>query len=304
MVGIPLMKLGFLALRQVTKPIAKKVVVRAKEGHNRRLCIFLGRVSLGLSGAIMELAQQEEVKDAQERGKKQKELEQEHNAAAQKKSTSEGSSISSSTSSEMENIKNPTPSSPPPLSGFVKKVEAVSPRSRSLLESISYGPLPQKNYNSSVILNPNGRTGEAVKIFILYPYKTTWELFRNRFLAPYPEDKLVDAGADLLIELMAFTILALILSYELNLQFKSNARKEALLLARIEFLEKRVTRLEKAHHLAPIVYHEDNYPEHLREDVVRFHWVRQLYKVLKNLLMQLAKNATHHMDVDYEDGVE
>lgn len=289
MVGIPLMKVGFLALRQVTRPVAKRIVQRAKEGHNRRLCIALGRVSLGMSGAIMELSRQEEVKAAQERSKKSKKDTDPNQKAASSEGVKAGGS-SSKTSS-------------PPLSDWAKEVGTVSPRSRSLLESISYGPLPQKKYDASVFLNPNRRTGEAMKIFILYPYQSTWELFRNRFLAPYPEDKLVDAGADLLVELMAFTILAMILSYELNLQFKSTARKEAILLARIERLEKQVARLEKAHNFPVRPFGEEDYPEHLREEITRFRWMKKLFEAIHHLLVHLAYVATRSSELQSDDAL-
>lgn len=275
------MKVGFLALRQATKPFTKRLVERAKVGHTRSLCIALGRFSLGLSGAIIELSQQEEVKAAQDRAKEDKKDEdpKRQHAVSQEGNLKENSGTTSAS---------PSPASS--LPDWEKEVRTASPRSRSLLESISYGPLPKKRYDSSVFLDPNRAAGEAINIFILYPYKSMWELFRNRFLAPYPVDKLVDAGADLLVEVMAFMILSLILTYELTLQFRATARKEAILQARMEHFERQIARLEKAQGLPITTFSEDEYPEHLQQEVIRFQWIRNGVSALQTLSVRLGSN--------------
>lgn len=280
MTFLPLMKVGFLALRQVTRPITKRLVERAKQGHTRSFCIALGRFSLGLSGAIIELSQQEEVKAAQERAKEDK-----------KDADPKRAHVLSQESRLRKNSGTASASPASTVPDWEKEVRAASPRSRSLLESISYGPLPKKRYDSSVFLDPNRAAGEAINIFILYPYKSMWELFRNRFLAPYPVDKLVDAGADLLVEIMAFMILTLILSYELTLQFKATARKEAILQARLEHFERQIVRLEKAQGLPITNFSEDEYPEHLQQEVIRFQWIRNGFSEMKNLAIRFASNA-------------
>lgn len=269
MVGIPLMKLGFLAVRQVTRPLARRIVDKAKDGTSRKVCIALGRVSLGMSGAIMELAKQEEIKAAQK--KKEKEEEKRKKEEELGKAVMPGTSAASSIPAEGTSTKD-----------WTKGARAVSPRSRSLLQSLSYGPMPREKYDSTVFLDIGRQTGEAVKVLILYPYTSTWDLFRKRFLAPYPEQKLVDAGADLLLELMAFTILALILSYELNLQFKANARKEAILSARLQLLEKKVEQLQALNHIPIEPFDEDSLP-HL-EEVVRYQWFRIACRFLMDVM--------------------
>ena len=61
MVALPLFKLGALAIRQVTKPLVASVVrYSAEHMRFRAVCIKLGRISYGLSGAYEEAAKTEE----------------------------------------------------------------------------------------------------------------------------------------------------------------------------------------------------------------------------------------------------
>eukprot|EP00796_Vickermania_ingenoplastis_P004865 gene4865-3486_t len=256
MVGLPLIKLGFLAIRQVTRPLAKRVVERAKTGTSRRVCIVLGRVSLGISGSIMELATQEEIKAKQEKASKE--------ASAGKL------------------IPAPSMASGRKEADVTGAARVAAPRSRSLLQGVSYGPLPRERYDPSVFVDPGRSAGEAVRIFIQYPYKSTWDIFRKRFLAPYPEDKLVDAGAELLLEFTAFFILAMVLSYELYLQFKATARKEAMLYARIDALERRVAVLETRHDLQ--LDEGPHFNPYAFEEIVRYPRTKSAIRSLVELL--------------------
>ncbi len=61
MVALPLFKLGALAIRQVTKPLVASVVRYSAEHERfRGVCIVLGRISYGLSGAYEEAARTEQ----------------------------------------------------------------------------------------------------------------------------------------------------------------------------------------------------------------------------------------------------
>lgn len=244
MVGLPLLKVCFLAVRQVTRPLARRIADRAKDGYSRKLCIGLGRISLGLTGAIKDLSLQQERKAVQEQAKQPA------------KDTA-----------------------PPAKKDATEAARIAAPRSRSLLQTVSYGPLPREKYDPNVFIDPGRSTGEAVRIFIQYPYRSMWDVFRRRFLAPYPEAKLVDAGADLLLEFTAFFILAAILSYELTLQYKANARKEEMLYARVEALEHRVARLENGNE--DIEVQQDHSLDPSREEEVqRFKWIHWGYRRL------------------------
>lgn len=214
MVALPFLKIIFLGVRQVTRPIAKQVVERAKEGRKRQLCIALGRLSLGVSGTISEWTFQEEIK-----AKSLKEKE---------------------TDPSTEPVKGEASRSKTKVTAGC---QVTTPRSRSLLGSISYGPLPELRYDPTVFLQKGG--AEAFKVLVQYPYQGLWEMLRRRFFAPYPEDKLVDAGAALLLELVAFFVLAGILTYELSVQFKATAKKEALLYYRIQTLEDKLLEVEQ-----------------------------------------------------------
>lgn len=123
----------------------------------------------------------------------------------------------------------------------------VTPRSRSLLQSVVYGPQSKESttdtYDSSVFLDPSRTVGEAARVFIRYPARSSWDVFRQTFLAPFPEDRLVAAGADLMIELVAYTVLCTLLVVELLQQSRNASAKEAHVNARLEAIEAKVNEL-------------------------------------------------------------
>ncbi|KAG5510094.1 hypothetical protein JKF63_06989 [Porcisia hertigi] len=255
MVGLPAFKFIFLAIRQVTRPVTKQIVSRAntKRGLTYGVCIGLGRVSLGLSGVISEWTRVEEQK---QREAKRKSEENNNNATAAKKTLDTRANITrnvtevaihgANKASLTEGISEATTTASP-TGKPVATPATVAPRSRSLLQCVVYGPQPQggvaDTYDSTVFLDPSRTVGEAARVFIRYPTRSAWDVLRQTFLAPFPEDRLVAAGADLLIELVAYTVLCTLLVVELLQQSRTSAAKEAHLQARLEAIESKVNEL-------------------------------------------------------------
>ncbi|KAG5484726.1 hypothetical protein LSCM1_06547 [Leishmania martiniquensis] len=284
MVALPAFKFAFLAIRQVSRPVAKQIVSRAntKRGVTYCVCIGLGRFSLGLSGVISEWTRAEERKQqAAKRTSEEKAAEAGESApredaavaamgaagkasatasgceAAAAAATAAGSSSSLSTATtatatttaamKAQAIDAVESSAAATAANSAATPATVTPRSRSLLQSVVYGPQPQgkvvDTYDSSVFLDPSRTVGEAARVFIRYPTRSAWDVFRQTFLAPFPEDRLVAAGADLLIELVAYTLLCTLLVVELHQQSRMSAAKEAHLQARLEAIEAKVNEL-------------------------------------------------------------
>lgn len=305
MVALPAVKFVFLAIRQVTRPIARQIVSRAntKRALTYRMCIGLGRFSLGLSGVISEWTRAEEQKQREAKLKSEEEQKQKlaqkaeaevekaaevakraaaavmhamtgHHTTPTDATTTAASAESSATAAP------PQPSKPATATEVAEKVHAsvtaspstttttttttnsattttvqpapttaatVTPRSRSLLQSVVYGPQlkdsPADKYDSTVFLDPSRTVGEAARVFIRYPARSSWDVFRQTFLAPFPEDRLVAAGADLMIELVAYTVLCTLLVVELLQQARTSAAKEAHVNARLEAIEEKVNEL-------------------------------------------------------------
>lgn len=70
----------------------------------------------------------------------------------------------------------------------IDPVSTVTPRSRSLLQNITYGPLPKwaTEDEAYIFLNASRSSGEAARLFIRHPYRSTWYVFSATFLAPFP----------------------------------------------------------------------------------------------------------------------
>ncbi|KAG5485334.1 hypothetical protein LSCM4_05970 [Leishmania orientalis] len=282
MVALPAFKFAFLAIRQVTRPVARQIVSRAntKRALTYCVCIGLGRVSLGLSGVISEWTRAEEQKQkAAKRKSEETNAEADETALASRASVATIAAVqsmgvagkASATASGCETASTvgssgstTTTSTATPVSSAAKApaIDAeesslaatsaatpatVTPRSRSLLQSVVYGPQPKgkvvDTYDSTVFLDPSRTVGEAARVFIRYPTRSAWDVFRQTFLAPFPEDRLVAAGADLLIELVAYTVLCTLLVVELNQQSRIAAAKEAYLQSRLEAIESKVNEL-------------------------------------------------------------
>lgn len=298
MVALPAFKFVFLAIRQVTRPVAKQIVQRAntKRALTYHMCIGLGRFSLGLSGVIAEWTRAEEQKQ-REAKKKSEEAQKvklaqaaeagvekaaevakkaaeaaihavsgQHSSRKEKEkaaATAAGAveaEVAAAMSADAQSPPQPAPTStgqaptssstssssstvqPPPVT-----LATVVPRSRSLLQSVVYGPQLKDSatdtYDSTVFLDPKRTVGEAARVFIRYPARSSWDVFRQTFLAPFPEDRLVAAGADLMIELVAYTVLCTLLVVELMQQSRTTAAKEAHVNARLEAIEAKVNEL-------------------------------------------------------------
>lgn len=297
MVALPALKFVFLGVRQLTRPVVRRIVTRAttKKGPTRQACIVLGRLSLGLSGVIAEWSRKEDLKLV-ELKRKEAEEKREKAAVAAAVAAQKETDPAASTKSHSESTATPTaatgskgataaPSAPvasitaetkrlmkealgvaegkdaihekeaaekAAAAGVVEVVKPqvapaiATPRSRSLLNPLTYGPAPKEadsGYDETIFLDPKRTAGEVARVFIRYPYRSVWTVFRKTFLAPFPEQKLIDAGAELLIELLAFFILAVILAFELRQQSKVTAAKEAHLEARLTAIESTVNEL-------------------------------------------------------------
>lgn len=252
MVALPAFKFVFLAIRQVTRPVAKQIVSRAntKRAVTYCVCIGLGRVSLGLSGVIAEWTRAEEQKQREAKLKAAKTA-QVTNASAAKNAAEVAMDVVGKASTAASSSEPTTMAGSGSGTTTTAKSAAtpttVTPRSRSLLQSVVYGPQPKGGavgtYNSTVFLDLSRTVGEAARVFIRYPSRSAWDVFRQTFLAPFPEDRLVAAGADLLIELVAYTVLCTLLVVELCQQSRTSAAKEAHLQARLEAIESKVNEL-------------------------------------------------------------
>ncbi|CCW67685.1 unnamed protein product [Phytomonas sp. Hart1] len=256
MVPLPVFKFVFLGIRQLTKPITKHVVARAnaKKGITHKVCIGLGRISLGLSGVITEWSN----KEMQKQAKNEEFTEEENRKAAKTPSKLESEAIEfggespSGGNAAPQNKANPKSSSSMAKTDLnfpqgmeskksVNAIASATPRSRSLLEVLTYGPQPKESdrYDSSIFVNPRWLAGGVARILIGQSYHSAWAVFRTTFLSPFPEERLVNAGVDLLIEMLAYMVLASLLFWELSIQSKANAAKEA----KIDEMEKKLNQL-------------------------------------------------------------
>lgn len=275
------MKVGLLAVRQITRPLARQFVVHAKRGRMRTCCIVLGRCSLGMTSAIKLLSRQEKLEEAQKQAQLMKEAKPHQDP------------VIDVLSSSLPNASTPTSFANQIQQEWARGTRAVSQRSRSLLQSLTYGPVPKEKYDPSLFLD-HGSPKEAPKLHIFYPYTSRWKLFRQEFASTYPEQQLIDAGADFLLEIVAFTILTALLSYELNIQFKANARKESIINARIDRLERKIARMQEKYDMtvdeSVEPYYEEDTIQHI-EEVVRFKWIRKLYRFTAAAIQKAADQA-------------
>lgn len=292
MVALPAMKFVMLGIRQLTKPVVKQVVTHAstKRGITYTACIWLGRVSLGLSGVIAEWSRTEVLKNTESPRKLKEE---------------QGQSAGTDAEHEAKRAIGAEEAAPPEGDDTPHVVHLpasiVTPRSRSLLTTLTYGPPPKEDtYDVSVFVDPKRTVGEAARVFIRHPYRSTWFVFRMTFLAPFPAKRLVSAGAELLIELLAYTVLAMMLFFELRQQFAAAAAKEAHLQARLEAIEEKLNHLVRistgtwAHNVSELP------PTHKLEIVGRLHSLRKMaatgYKLFEGLVLPhetSAKGATN-----------
>nr|CCC95309.1 unnamed protein product [Trypanosoma congolense IL3000] len=105
----------------------------------------------------------------------------------------------------------------------------MAPRVRSLLGS------------SAAI---GGRVGSSGRIlFSSRPMRTAWQTFREGYAASLSEEHLVNAGAQLLVELIVYLILAAVLYAEITSAAEAYERKEKRLLQRIDALEQKVNEI-------------------------------------------------------------
>ncbi|EPY35254.1 hypothetical protein STCU_01173 [Strigomonas culicis] len=251
MVALPAVKFVFLGIRQLTRPVVRRVVTRAMERRSvtYKVCIVLGRVSLGFTGVIAEWSRTEQQKRLE--GKKKMEESARAEAAKKAAEAEEEKAVAPPAITITSALRKAEPA--PAAEAEAEKLHhtsldsLVAPRSRSLLAEITYGPLPkeQDTYDRSVFLDPKRTAGEAARVFIWHPYRSAWDVFRQTFLVPFPEKRLVDAGAELLIELSAYVVLALLLFWELQQQSRAAAAKEAHLQARLEAIEAKVNELAR-----------------------------------------------------------
>ncbi|KEG13677.1 hypothetical protein DQ04_00851030 [Trypanosoma grayi] len=78
--------------------------------------------------------------------------------------------------------------------------------------------------------------------------QSAWQTFRTAFFAPFDEERLVGAGAEVLIELLVYSVLVVVLYLELRTSSQSAEAKERQLLQRIDALERKVNELIQDHH--------------------------------------------------------
>ncbi|EKF39238.1 hypothetical protein MOQ_000541 [Trypanosoma cruzi marinkellei] len=199
MAPLPAFKFFFLAIRQISKPVVKATVSRAKREKTitRALCLSLGRFSLGISCVIEKW----NAEDIPRRG--------------------DGLGTNSGSSAAKENQ--------------VREGFLVAPRSRSLL---------QKNTTSG----GSDGTQRIGRLFLRLPMQTAWGAFRSAYSSSIDEERLVKIGAEVLIELLVYSILSAALYFELSTASKASEAKEAGLLQRIEALERKVNELVQGHH--------------------------------------------------------
>lgn len=180
-------------------------------------------------------------------------------------------------------------------SSDVNTPTTTTPRSRSLIQSLMYGPQPlHEEAHRTPLTSHNGRggrrsdeeddeelfanahtrtRGEVARLFIRYPYRSTWYVFRKTFYAPFPQQQLLDAGAELLVEILVFSILTLFLYLELRQTQNNNARKEAYLEARFLTIENKINELIDAGKLNRPVPVQALAPQEEFSPVGRIDWI-------------------------------
>ncbi|RNF10621.1 hypothetical protein TraAM80_01437 [Trypanosoma rangeli] len=111
----------------------------------------------------------------------------------------------------------------------------VAPRSRSLLQTTTA---------------PSGSSGKQRigRLLLGRPMQSSWEAFRSAYSPSIEEGPLVKTGAEVLIELIVYSILAVALFFEISTASLAAEEKETCLLKRVEALEGKVNELIQDHH--------------------------------------------------------
>jgi hypothetical protein len=217
MVALPLFKLGALAIRQVTKPIVASVV-RYSADHRRFrvLCITMGRISYGLTGAYEEAARTEVQQQA---------------GASDTPATPPPQPLEATAAAAAEDPPEPsaTASSSVPGGG----ASALGSSSGGSASSSS----PRQPFRTAALMRPIDAAREA---------------YNRRFRAPIPTKLLVDAGAFVIVELTVYLIAAVLLYVEYRSSSATSIEKERIQNERIAELEKKVNELARHQKLAEL----------------------------------------------------
>ncbi|RNF25848.1 uncharacterized protein Tco025E_01891 [Trypanosoma conorhini] len=112
----------------------------------------------------------------------------------------------------------------------------VVPRSRSLFQTAA---------------PPRGSSGKQRigRLFFRRPMQSSWGAFRSAYSSSIEEESLVKTGAEVLIELLVYSILAVALYFEVSTSSQASEAKEARMLQRIEALEGKVNELIQGDHV-------------------------------------------------------
>ncbi|KAG8341561.1 putative Optic atrophy 3 protein (OPA3) [Trypanosoma vivax] len=204
----PLYRFGFLAIRQLTKPMVTTIVRRAhsKGRITLSVCLFLGHLSNGISSVIALWGSEER-------------------RAAHK-------SVGLSSSPE---AMNPSSGKPSTVEGKCENSGKVivAPRTRSLLSASSN-------------MERTGREGVGRFLLLRKQMKTPWQAFRAGFTEAVPEEHLVKEGSQLLTEFCVYFVLASMLFVEIRYNARSVEARERHLYQRLDALEQKVNELVSA----------------------------------------------------------
>ncbi|ORC88580.1 uncharacterized protein TM35_000162180 [Trypanosoma theileri] len=209
MAPLPAIRLFLLAVRQISKPVVKATVMRAQNKAT-----FTRAVCIGLGRFSFGVSRVVAKWSAEERVSRRQGVNGNSNSSSNTGSSTatSGDAATKSKDKETENL-------------------VSAPRSRSLLRAAS-----EDTMRSSRLL------------FVRRPVESAWQAFRTAFFAPCDEKVLVSTGAELLIELIVYSILVVVLYFELSTQAKAAEAKHKYLLSRIEALERKVNELIEEHH--------------------------------------------------------
>ncbi|KAH9599816.1 Optic atrophy 3-like [Trypanosoma melophagium] len=223
MAPLPAIRLFLLAVRQISKPVVKATVTRAQNKAT-----LTRALCIGLGRFSLGISRVVGKWAAEERVNRRVGT----NSYGNSDTTNTGSSTESGeTTANGKDI--------------TTENLVVAPRSRSLLRATS-----EDTMRSSRLF------------FVRRPVESAWQAFRTAFFAPCDENVLVNTGAELLIELIVYSILVVVVYFELRTSAISAEAKEKYLLGRIEALERKVNELIEEHHRDEVDTIE--VPEHVR----------------------------------------
>ena len=282
--GLPLIKLGTLLIRQMTKPMVGRLVASTKEHPMMmQLCVALGRLSMGTTGALRERGRHEEKREIERQDAERQRMERQQKKEELRAYLKEGvmqdavrliNSRLSESEAAWQAERDVLRSQIRVMKERLEKVDSTNPivdveedfpkpkgpAATPTCSSVQEPSPPANNSQAAAPQDPPADENKEKLPPSLPPAKKAshWSevggsgLFRSKLQDRYydhrvPESALRDGGAEVLADMVVYFIMATILVYEYTQSKISEQRKEDVQNARLLALEAKVNELVDVH---------------------------------------------------------